>query len=80
MKLFSDLEPNAKEVMGQLFLFGPQYDGCLVSKVGRDVLVDAGLADRAFGWQWLTEAGVQMAVTADVKGWNDPRWRKKQTM
>jgi hypothetical protein len=77
---FEDLHNNAKEVLGQLFLHGPTWDGYLASKTGRDILVDAGLAEHGFGWQWLTRAGTQMAVETGVTPgfpWFDGRWRKK---
>lgn len=35
---FDGLQPNAKEVLGQLFLYGPTYDGHVASKAGRDAL------------------------------------------
>lgn len=77
-KNFGDQSGAAREVMFQLFVFGPCYDGGLASKTGRDELVDQGLAFRTHGWQSLTAAGVEMAIAADVKDWHDQRWRKKQ--
>lgn len=76
---FDDLPSNAKEVMGQLFLTGPQWDGNISSKTGRDFLYEHGLIDRANGWQWLTLSGVEMA--SDFKSipdtWFKGQWRKK---
>lgn len=81
MITFENLLPNAQEVLGQLFVFGPQWDGHLASKVGRDILVEYGLVVRGAGWQWLTEAGVKMAVggspTTIPADWFEGRWRKK---
>jgi len=76
---FDDLPNNAKEVMGQLFLNGPHWDGYIVSKQGRDFLYEHGLIERANGWQWLTQAGVEMAsdYKSIPKTWFDGRWRAK---
>lgn len=40
---------SAYEVLGQLFVSGPTWDGHLVSKEGRGRLVNNGLADRLNG-------------------------------
>ncbi len=81
MITFEELPSNAQEVLGQLFLFGPQWDGHLASKVGRNILVDNALVERANGWQWLTRAGVEVAVngspTKIPASWFEGRWRKK---
>lgn len=69
------------DVMMQLFVTGPVWDGNLVSKRQRDDLMDAGLIDRNnSGWQWLNAAGVEAALAADVKGWADQRWYRKQNL
>jgi hypothetical protein len=75
---FEMLSPSAKEVMGQMFILGPCWDGYIVSKMGRNELHDHKLIERGFGWQWLTRDGVEMAIKADVKQRADQRWRKKQ--
>lgn len=74
------LRPDAKEVLGQLFLNGPQYDGCVVSKMGRDGLFCHDLISRGFGWQWLTQRGVLVATLAPVGDLFEGCWRKKQCM
>lgn len=68
----------ANEVMMQLFVTGPTWDGNLVSKSLRDDLFEAGLIERYEGWQWLNEKGMKIALTADVSGWSDKRWHNKQ--
>ena len=75
---FDMLSSAAREVMGQLFLFGPAWDGAVASKMGRGELRNLGLAYHVNGWAFLTVAGVAMAVSADVSSWADPRWRNKQ--
>ena len=59
------LSSGAIDVLGQLFIAGPVWDGNLISKQGRSELVDKGLAERWEGWQWLTKEGIILAVTAD---------------
>lgn len=67
------------EVLMQLFVQGPIWDGNLISKCDRDALVDAGLADRWSGWNWLTQEGVEAAVAGGLaaRGWSDKRWYNK---
>jgi len=76
---FNDLPGNAQEVLGQLFVSGPQWDGYIVSKSGRDFLHENGLIERGFGWQWLSRSGVKMASNykSIPATWFDGRWRKK---
>jgi len=38
------------------------WDGNLISKDARDNLVKSGLAQRAFGYNWVTEKGVEYLV------------------
>lgn len=38
------------------------WDGHLISKDARDELLRAGLAARAFGWNWITDRGVEYLV------------------
>jgi len=75
-KKIEALTPDAIEVLGQLFVHGPTWDGNLISKSGRDQLVRVGLAARWNGWQWLTEDGVRSSVE-----WKNvspsSRWAKK---
>ena len=49
-------------VLGQLFVCGPVADGNIIDKNGRRELVHLGLAMHSFGWSWLTEDGVRVAV------------------
>lgn len=56
MSVYSD------EVLWQLFLTGPVWDGDLASKTGRDQLVNAGYVVRTEGWQTLTDAGLRFAL------------------
>jgi hypothetical protein len=72
------MSEHVNETLMQLFLYGPVWDGNLVSKSERDGLHDAGLIERGDGWQWLTAAGVSLALKADVRHWHDKRWFKKQ--
>jgi hypothetical protein len=51
------------EAIWQMFKNGPTWDGNLVSKEARTWLVQNGLAFRAKGYNALTEAGVEMAVS-----------------
>lgn len=52
----------AKEVLGQLFMKGPTWDGNIVSKAGRGELCAAGLAFHAHGFASLTAEGVLAAI------------------
>lgn len=67
------------EVLGQLFVFGPTWDGNLVSKADRDALVEAGHAYRWDGWNFLTKRGVQAAVAAGLTAQRNTLWYKKAT-
>lgn len=76
---FSTWGGDAKDMMFQLFVYGPIWDGHCCSKSGRNFLYDAGLIERGNGWQWLTREGVMIAIECDVRRWIDGRWHKKQT-
>lgn len=80
---FKGLAPSAREVMMQLFVGGPTWDGHVVSKIGRDALIELELAERWDGFQQLTLAGLMMATDAevlkDVSRWRDQRWYRKGT-
>lgn len=67
------------ETLMQLFVQGPTWDGNLVSKGERDRMVDAGLADRWNGWNFLTQEGVEAAVAGGMAArlHHDKRWYKK---
>ncbi len=42
------------------------WDGHLLSKQARDWLIERGLAQRKFGWNWLTDNGVEYCVTLKI--------------
>lgn len=67
------------EVLMQLFVDGPTWDGNLISKSDRDELVQAGFVDRDNGWNFLSLVGVREAVrlSKDAKNWADRRWYEK---
>jgi len=72
------LSHNAITTLGQLFVNGPTWDGNLVTKQGRDELLETKLAERWDGWTWLTKEGVQLATTVTVqKGWFSGKWFSK---
>ncbi len=54
------------ETLWHLFKNGPIWDGDLISKEARSWLVAEGLADRSEGFNFLTAAGVSMAVSLDM--------------
>lgn len=67
------------EVLMQLFVYGPTWDGNLISKEERDRLVDAGLVVRWNGWNQLTEEGLEAGLAGGkaAKHWHDKRWYNK---
>lgn len=69
---------NAREMLFQLFMHGPVWDGNCVSKAGRGQLFDLNLATRVQGFTFLTYDGVNLAIKAPVREWADKRWWKKQ--
>lgn len=75
----TDNPHHKNEVLMQLFVFGPTWDGNLISKSDRDELVDAGLCNRWEGWNFLTETGVRTAVSGGhaASDWADRRWYLK---
>jgi len=78
---FADLSSAAKDVLGQLFVSGPTWDGNVISKGGRNELLEEGLAHRWDGWAFLTAAGVRMATDEEVRRLlrtrHDKRWYEK---
>lgn len=64
----SELSSAAQEVLGQIDKAGPVFDGDLVSKVGRDELVERGLVERVDGDNILTAKGKGCAATLDSAG------------
>jgi hypothetical protein len=74
------LSSAAVEVLGQLYVNGPTWDGNVASKAGRGDLCRAGLAWHAHGYANLTPEGVRTAVEwdrADLRRRNADRWLKK---
>ncbi len=78
----TDNPHHKNEVLMQLFVFGPTWDGNLISKSDRDTLLRAGLASRYEGWNFLTEAGVQTALTGGraARYRADRRWYEKAAL
>jgi hypothetical protein len=56
------LSPAAMEVLRQLFMTGPVWDGNITSKSGRDELIDWTLAARHNGWTILTMNGLRRSL------------------
>lgn len=73
------LSANAVEMLGQLFVNGPTWDGNIICKTGRGELFDTGLASRVNDFSFLTEEGVRAASEWNVH-WDrdDERWYKKR--
>lgn len=75
-----ELSGAAIDVLGQLYVSGPTWDGNITSKVGRGELVAAGLAWHEHGYASLTPEGVYIAVNwdrAQLIRRHDQRWIKK---
>lgn len=74
------LSSAAVDVLGQLFVAGPVWDGNLISKSGRDQLVACGLAHQWNGWQTLTQDGLTAAVEWKMaeETWKNRAWFRKQ--
>jgi hypothetical protein len=75
---FYSLCPVGIEVLGQLFVSGPTWDGNLISKGGRDELLKLGLAFRVGGFTTLTEDGLRAAIEWDRTADRNGRWYCKQ--
>jgi hypothetical protein len=76
----SSLSSAAVEVLGQLFVSGPTWNGNISSKNGRDELVIVGLAWHEHGYASLTPEGVLMAIEwnmSDLMRRNNRRWIDK---
>jgi len=65
------------EVLRQLFLNGPTWDGDIISKSGRDNLFTYGLAKRENGWSFLTARGVQVSLAATLDRAKERRERER---
>lgn len=72
------LSKSGIEVLGQLFVHGPTSDGNLVSKWGRNELVNTGLAFRLQGFNALTPDGLQAALDWDLRQAKNGQWYCKQ--
>jgi len=66
---FTPLTKLALEVIKQLWEHGPIWDGYILSKTGRNELVDAGLCDRAEGFNFLTKDGVRVMAAIPKNVW-----------
>lgn len=74
------LSSAAVEVLGQLYVGGPTWDGNVCSKAGRGELCRAGLAWHEHGYANLTPEGVRTAVEWDreyLRRANYKRWLEK---
>jgi hypothetical protein len=76
------LSRGAIDALAQLFVNGPTWDGNLITKSGRDQLVEAGLAAKVGGgWNFLTIEGVLVASEWRTGGTGssdlDRRWSAK---
>lgn len=75
------LSSAAIDMIGQLYVNGPTWDGNVSSKNGRGELCRAGLAWHEHGYASLTPEGVRVAVEwpiADLQRRHDDRWLKKR--
>lgn len=69
MKIDDVIETSSgavRDVMRCLFFHGPAWDGNIPSKQARDGLCRMGLAQHRFGYAWLTDAGVEVAINAGL--------------
>ena len=76
-----ELTSSAIEVLGQLYVSGPTWDGNIVSKNGRGDLCRAGLAWHQHGYASLTPEGVRVAVEwsiSDLRKRGYGRWVEKR--
>ena len=75
------LSSAAIEMLGQLYVSGPTWDGNVCSKHGRSELIRAGLAWHEHGYASLTPERVRIAAEwpiADLARRHDDRWIKKR--
>lgn len=62
----------------QLFVYGPTWDGNLISKDDRDELFKGGLSAKLDGWNYLTDLGVFIAAAIGITMRNaDEAWYNK---
>lgn len=79
--IWSPLSETAIEVLGQLYVSGPIWDGNIISKNGRGELVRARLAWHEHGYAQLTQEGVKLASEWDInhlKARDYTRWIEKR--
>ncbi len=76
---YSDNPHHKNEVLMQLFVEGPTWDGNLISKSDRDELVDADMCERWQGWNFLNLDGIKAGVAGGyaAKDRADTRWYRK---
>jgi hypothetical protein len=77
VKLLSSV---AIEMLGQLYVNGPTWDGNVYSKQGRDELCCAGLAWHQHGYASLTPEGLLTAIEwdrDDLRRRHKDRWLAK---
>lgn len=67
MPRITPLSPGAVAVLDQLWQRGPTWDGYILSKSGRQELIEIGLVDRRRGYAFLTPAGVELCATSITK-------------
>lgn len=72
------LSGAAIEVLGQLFIMGPTYDGDVASKSGRDELYGLKLIGRCEGYQFLTATGIRMALANQLDRKKQSRYRDER--
>jgi hypothetical protein len=81
MKLIKQLSSSATDVLGQLYVNGPTWDGNITSKVGRGELISEGLAFHAHGYASLTADGIEVATNwnmVELSNRHDKRWFEKR--
>lgn len=77
-KMIKPLSGCARDVLYQLVMNGPTWDGNITSKAGRGDLFDLGLAERVNGWTFITRAGAETAEAAGMFTERERRDRKRR--
>lgn len=62
LEMQQKMDASTKEVLTQLFIHGPLFDGYISSKNGRNQLVSLGLVERYEGFNFLNKDGVIVAI------------------
>jgi len=60
------MSTSAFAVLEQLFLVGPTWDGNVISKQGRDELIEYDYAFRVDGYASLTPKGVELVTRSEI--------------